>query len=297
MEKKIAVIENEYGEVGIDDALVIKSDEEVFEMNNGCICCTVRGDLIRILNRLAKRKDKFEYILIETTGLADPSPVAQTFFVDETISNDFALDGIITVVDCKHLLQHLLEKKPENTENEAVEQIAFADRILLNKIDLVTEEEKENLKSKIKAINSFAPLIESQYGKINLDTILGINAFNLTKILELDPEFLIDQEHTHDLSVSSVGISCKGTADDKKMYEWLQTLLREKGADIFRMKGIINVKGMTKKFVFQGVHMLLDCTSGKEWAENEERANKMVFIGRNLNRTELINSFNDCLSN
>lgn len=212
--KRIAVIENEFGEVGVDDRLVkskFKEDEEIFEMNNGCICCTVRGDLIRILKSLLKRKDKFDYVLIETTGLADPAPVAQTFFVDDDVSAAYELDGIVTVIDAKHILQHLDEIKPEGVENESVEQVAFADRILLNKIDLVSEAELEEVTKKIQIINRAAPIVRTQNSEIDLDKILNIKAFDLKRITtELDPKFLEDQEHQHDLSVSSVGIRFEG---------------------------------------------------------------------------------------
>lgn len=294
--KRIAVIENEFGEVGIDDALVVQSEEEVFEMNNGCICCTVRGDLIRIITGLlASRRNKFDYILIETTGLADPAPVAQTFFVDDTLAAKVRLDGIVTVCDSKHLLQHLQEVKPEGVENEAVEQIAFADRVLLNKTDLVSEEEARALEAQIQAINRTAPVIRTSFSKVDLDSVLGLKAFSLQKAMEVDPEFLVDQEHQHDTTVSSVGIVTKGEVDLPKMQGWLRKLLVEKAVDIFRMKGVVAVRGMEEKFVFQAVHMLFQGERFDRWRPDEERVSKMVFIGRNLNRQELTASFNACL--
>lgn len=295
--KRIAVIENEFGEVGIDDALVnmnINTNEEIFEMNNGCICCTVRGDLIRILARLAKRKDKFDYVLIETTGLADPAPVAQTFFVDDDISGDYYLDGIVTVVDSKFLLAHLDDTKPEGVENEAVEQLAFADRILTNKTDLVSADELTHLKKRIQSINGVAPIHDMQHGKIDLDLILNVRAFDLKKVLEVEPNFLQDQEHQHDQTVSSVGIEVKDKSLSlEKLNTWLRGLLRDKGTDIFRSKGVLNVTGQDKAFVFQGVHMLLDAKPGQDWGTTV-RTNKIVFIGRNLNREELTASFMAC---
>ena len=239
--KRIAVIENEFGEIGIDDALVINAEEEIFEMNNGCICCTVRGDLIRILGNLMKRKDKFDYILVETTGLADPAPVAQTFLVDDEIRTQLKLDAIVTVVDAKHLIQHLDDEKEDGVENEAVEQLAFADRVLLNKIDLVTVAEREEVVRRIRSINANAEIIPTTMSKVDLDQILGVGAFDLNRVLEMEPEFLSDTEHQHDQSITSVGIDCEGEVSVQKINEWLGWLLGERGTDIFRMKGILNM--------------------------------------------------------
>ncbi|KAH7619466.1 hypothetical protein Ndes2526B_g06440 [Nannochloris sp. 'desiccata'] len=301
--KKIAVIENEFGEVGVDDALVIESKEEIFEMNNGCICCTVRGDLIRILHKLVRRKNQLDAIIIETTGLADPAPVAQTFFVDDDVKESTRLDAILTVVDCKHLLAHLNEEKPEGVENEAVEQIAFADRVLLNKIDLVSAEEKADVIRRIKEINGAVEILETTHAKVDLSQVLGIKAFDLQRILESEPEFLDpDQEHEHDSSVSSVGIEVEGQCDFKKLNTWLSALLQEKGADIFRSKGVLCVDGSDERFVFQGVHMLLSFGNssegiGRPWGKDEKKVNRLVFIGRNLDRKELNESFKKCLIN
>lgn len=293
--KRIAVIENEFGEIGIDDALVIDAEEEIFEMNNGCICCTVRGDLIRILGTLMKRKDKFDYILVETTGLADPAPVAQTFFVDDEIRNQLRLDAIITVVDAKHLALHLFEEKEVGIENEALEQLAFADRVLVNKIDLVSEEELLRVEGQIRSINAGASIVRTQMSKVDLDWVLNAHAFELSRVLEVDPQFLEETEHLHDQSITSVGIEADGAVDLEKINDWLGWLLREKGVDIFRMKGIINVKDFDKRFVFQGVHMLFDGQPDREWGVGERRNNKMIFIGRNLDRAELNSRFAACL--
>jgi G3E family GTPase len=293
--KRIAVIENEFGEVGIDDALVIDAEEEIFEMNNGCICCTVRGDLIRILGNLMKRKDKFDYILVETTGLADPAPVAQTFFVDDEVRSQLKLDAIVTVVDAKHLIQHLDDEKEEGVENEAIEQLAFADRVLLNKVDLVTDEERKEVIRRIRLINANAEIIPTTMSHVDLDRVLGVGAFDLSKVLEMEPEFLLDSEHQHDQSITSVGIDCEGEVSVQKINEWLGWLLGERGTDIFRMKGILNMWGDNRRFVFQGVHMLFDGNPGQPWAEGEVRRNRMVFIGRNLDRKELQERFNSCL--
>ena len=294
--KRIAVIENEFGEVGIDDAIVIDAEEEIFEMNNGCICCTVRGDLIRILGNLMRRKDKFDQILIETTGLADPAPVAQTFFVDDEMAAQLKLDAIVTVVDAKHLLPHLDEEKPEGVENEALEQLAFADRIVLNKIDLADNDELSEVESRIQEVNPLAPIIRTQHGKVNLDAILDVGAFSLDRVLADDPEFLDPYaEHQHDLTVTSVGIEVEGDLDLERLNDWLGNLLRTKGTDIFRSKGILSIAGMEERYVFQGVHMLLDGQPNGTWGQ-EERRNRLVFIGRNLDRESLVKSFRSCLA-
>jgi len=294
--KRIAVIENEFGEIGIDDALVLDAEEEIFEMNNGCICCTVRGDLIRILGNLMKRQDKFDQIVIATTGLADPAPVAQTFFVDDEISSQLRLDAIVTVVDAKHLITHLDDDKPEGIENEAIEQLAFADRIVLNKTDLVDDAQLAEVERRIREINSFAPIVHTTHGKVDLDAILDVGAFDLDRVLADEPGFLDpDAEHQHDLTVTSVGIEAAGEVDSDRLNKWLGTLLRDKGVDIFRSKGILAIAGMEERYVFQGVHMLLDGQADRLWRDGESRTNRLVFIGRNLDRDELEASFRSCL--
>jgi len=308
---RIAVIENEYGEVGVDDALLeIETEEEIFEMNNGCICCTVRGDLMRILNKLSANNsngNKFDHIVIETTGLADPAPVAQTFFVDDDIKAHYELDAIITVVDAKHVLQHLLEIKSDGVENETIEQIAFADKILLNKIDLVSDEEKELVKKEIRNVNSYVDIYETTYGlgKDNLlSDILNIHAFDLQKVLQKEDDFLdINAEHEHDSTIGSVGIEFKGELDLYKLNTWLTILLRDNGVNIFRSKGILNIHnapGDDTRYVFQGVHMLMSISSsddgiGRPWKPNEPRTNRLIFIGRDLNRDLLTSKFKECV--
>ncbi|QYM78249.1 GTP-binding protein [Horticoccus luteus] len=468
--KKIAVIENEFGEVGVDNQLVIQSDEEIFEMNNGCICCTVRGDLIRILGRLLKRKDPLDAILIETTGMANPAPVAQTFFTDEEMKTRFRLDGIVTLVDAKHILQHL------DSEDEARKQVAFADVILLNKTDLVSPAELDALEERIHHINAVARIIRAHNADVPLDQVLDIGGFNLSRASEIDPQFLEpeypfewagayqlpagthdlvighhDHEHGHDHEheghdhahgedghhhhhhhgneneldvvvlrvnslapgdragegdrvggvpsprtaspapavlpdlaaaidtatrvfsdwenrvkpgepltpgatlhrlllddghghfplkidapghylvfegcgedplhiqvngdtskpvwqqdfhaahshnddVTSVGISAPGDLDGKKLNNWISELLRVKGGDIYRMKGVLAVKGTNKRLVFQGVHMLFDAKFDREWAKDEPRQNTLVFIGKNLDRPALTEAFKTCLA-
>jgi G3E family GTPase len=295
--KRIAVIENEFGEVGIDDRLVvgIDAEEEIFEMNNGCICCTVRGDLIRILGNLMRRRDRFDQILVETTGLADPAPVAQTFFVDDEVAGQLRLDAIVTVVDAKHLLPHLEERKPEGVENEAVEQIAFADRIVLNKTDLVDDAQLALVIARIREVNALAEIIPAQHAKIDLDRILDVGAFDLGRTLALDPAFLTDTEHQHDQTVTSVGIEVEGDLELARLNDWLGTLLSTKGVDIFRSKGILALKGADRQYVFQGVHMLFDGADGPPW-DGQPRVNRMVFIGRDLDRAALESGFRSCLA-
>jgi G3E family GTPase len=303
--KRIAVIENEFGEVGIDDGLVqggtMAEEENIVEMNNGCICCTVRGDLIAGLKKLvknAKKKDRpLDGVMIETTGLADPAPVAQTFFADDFVQQTLVLDGILTLVDAKHVTEHLDEEKPEGVENEAVEQIAFADRILLNKCDLVDEATLVAVEGRIRAINATVPIKRTTNSEVDMGFILGIQAFSLDKILEKEDGFLADEhEHQHDNRVSSVGVDVAGEVDQGKLNEWIGWLLKEKGVDLFRSKGILAVKGMKERFVFQAIHMLFANSKGKPWTEGEEKRSKMIFIGKNLNREELTSGFRACLA-
>jgi len=304
--KRIAIIENEFGEVGIDDALVkgnIMSDEEnIVQMNNGCICCTVRGDLIAGLKKLIKNSKKtgktLDGVVIETTGLADPAPVAQTFFADDHVQHHYRLDGILTLIDAKHIAQHLDDEKPEGVENEAVEQVAFADRILLNKCDLVeSDKELEEVEQRIRAINATVPIKRTTNSQVDMDYILGIHAFSLDKIVEMDDAFLKDShDHQHDPRVSSVGIDVPGEVVPEELNEWIGWLLKEKGVDIFRSKGVLAVKGMKDKFVFQAIHMLFANSQQGPWADDEERRCKIIFIGKNLDREELTSGFMKCMS-
>jgi G3E family GTPase len=414
--QKIAVIENEYGEVGIDNDLVIDADEEIFEMNNGCICCTVRGDLIRILGSLMRRKDRFDHILIETTGLADPGPVIQTFFVDDEIQELLALDGVVTLVDAGHLALHL------DDAPEAQEQIAFADVIVLNKIDLVGPPELEALERRIRTLNGAARVHRVQHAAVPIEEVVGVGGFDLARGMEIKPELLtpsypfewlgvyelaagwhslvfgaapdpsvdvllmrlpeasdtavdavlrdatiafsgdarplgasnpllagrfgfanldprgaslpveieapgafalftehgaeeldlalldpegravaaavdrqIAPDHEHDETVTSVGITEPGDLHPERFNKWLGQLLREKGQDIFRMKGVLSIAGVAERFVFQGVHMLFDGRPDRPWGD-EARSNKLIFIGRHLDRTELEQGFRACLA-
>lgn len=288
--KKYAVIVNEFGEIGIDNDLVVGADEEVFEMNNGCICCTVRGDLIRILGGLMKRKDKFDAILIETTGLADPAPVAQTFFVDDEVRQRAKLDAIVTVVDAKHLLQRLEDS------HEAEEQIAFADIILLNKTDLVSPDELAAVEKRIRSINAYAKLHYTQKCRIEVDKVLGRGAFDLDRILELEPEFLGEDHHHHDDDVQSYSFKTMRPLNHERFQKWMGDLVAVKGPDILRSKGILAFNDEPRRFVFQGVHMLLDGDLQLPWRADEPRESRLVFIGRNLNREELQAGFERCIA-
>lgn len=286
--KKVAVIVNEFGEVGIDNKLVIDADEEIFEMNNGCICCTVRGDLIRIIGNLMKRRDKFDHLVIETTGLADPAPVIQTFFVDEDMQEALELDAVVTVVDTKHIWQHW-------DADEAQEQIAFADVILLNKTDLVTSEQLEELEQRIRSMNAMAKIYRTRNAELGMDALLGVKAFDLDRALEIDPNFLGEDAHEHDESVYSLALVEEGELDGDKLNEWLGNLLQTKGPDIFRMKGILNIAGEDNRFVFQGVHMIFDGKPDRKWKEGEKRQSELVFIGRNLDEAKLQENFRACI--
>ncbi len=413
--KRIAVIENEFGEIGIDQALVVNADEEVFEMNNGCICCTVRGDLIRILGSLMKRKDKFDQVLVETTGLADPGPVAQTFFMDEEVQAHFALDGIVTLVDAKHVSQHL------DSSEECKQQLAFADVLVLNKLDLVSAEEAEALERRVRHVNAVAKVLRSSHAKVPLADVLDVGGFDLSRALKTKPTFLepeypfewggiyelaegtaslvladgpdasmnvalvpvptgndaalgaaaekavrlwkatgvpcaadgafdVDQcatlrldtvkglkrftarvprqgyyglltehgpeefalrleasralapkverrfaGHEHEDDVTSVGLHVDGEVDPKRLNTWLGELLRTRGTDLYRMKGILALKGESKRFVFQGVHMLFDGQPERPWGK-DKRACDLVFIGKNLDRAALTEGFRQCLA-
>ncbi len=414
--KRIAVIENEFGEVGIDQALVINADEEIFEMSNGCICCTVRGDLIRVLGNLMKRRDKFDYVLVETTGLADPGPVAQTFFMDDEIRTEFALDGIVTLVDAAHIEQQL------GRSDESTEQVAFADVLVLNKTDLVNDETLDRLEARLRDMNRMAQVVRSERGNVSVDTVLNLSAFDLDQVLERRPTFLepeypfewtgvyalrkgryelslaegpdptmslvvvydqgtddaalrqgaewcvrryaepaepvrpgetiplgkhvnlqldasgrksfflevdrqvwvgfyaqhtaeefdlqltdadgatIRQEvertwvaqHEHDDEVGSIAIEMDGNVDPDELNAWLGKLLRERGVEIFRMKGFISFARDSRRFVFQGVHMLFDGQPDRPWGDSPRR-NQLVFIGRNLDEVDMRRGFEACL--
>jgi G3E family GTPase len=286
--KKVAVIVNEFGDVGIDSQLVVNADEEILEMNNGCICCTVRGDLIRIIGNLMEKRERFDHLVIETTGLADPAPVIQSFFVDEIMRSKTELDAVVTVVDARHIWEHW-------NSSEAQEQIAFADVILLNKLDLVSSEQIQDLENRIQTINAFAKIYRTQNCDVAIDSILGVKAFDLKNALSIDPEFLSESAHDHDETVSSISLVETGAINSDKLTTWLNQLVQAQGRNIFRMKGILNVEDEDRRFVLQGVHMLLEGRPGKPWKPHENRRNEMVFIGRDLHEPMLKKGFQSCL--
>jgi G3E family GTPase len=320
--KKYAVIVNEFGEVGIDNELIVGADEEIFEMNNGCICCTVRGDLIRVISGLMKRARNFDGILIETTGLADPGPVAQTFFVDEDVAAKAKLDSIVTVVDAKHLPQRLKDS------NEAEEQIAFADVILLNKTDLVSADELKKVEHAIRHINAFATIIHTQRCQVPLNKVLGLGSFDLDEILKHEPDFLggkhdhdhdhgdhchdedchnpdhhhdhhhhdHEHDHVHDSTVTSVSLIVDKPIDVDKFESWMGEIRANKGPDLLRYKGILDVAGSDKRLAIQGVHMMMEGSNLAEWKPDAKRQSRLVFIGRNLNENELREGFEGCVS-
>ncbi len=325
--RKYAVIVNEFGEVGIDNDLIVGADEEVFEMNNGCVCCTVRGDLIRVLSGLMKRKGKFDAIIVETTGLADPAPVAQTFFVDDDVRARTELDSVTTVVDAKHLPLRLKDSK------EAAEQIAFADQIILNKTDLVSEAELAEVERAIRTLNPLAPIRRAQRSNVPLDTILGRHAFDLARVTELQPDFLNpahgepghvhdehcghDHHHDHDndhdhhdhghdhghihdhvaeSGITSISLTSDKPIDANRVTAWLNNVLQTQGVDILRAKGILDIKGEDRRLVFQAVHMILEGDFQGPWRDGDKRYSRLVFIGRNLDEAALRAGFESCVA-
>jgi G3E family GTPase len=287
--KRFAVIVNEFGEIGIDNDLVVGADEEVFEMNNGCICCTVRGDLIRIIDGLMKRKGKFDAIVVETTGLADPAPVAQTFFVDEDVSARTKLDAVVTVADAKYLTQRLKDAP------EAKNQIAFADVIVLNKTDLVDANELKDVETRIRAINPYAKLHKTERAAVPIAEVIGRNAFDLDRIMEIEPDFLEgDDHHHHDEEVQSIALSVPGPVNPETFMPWVNDLVQREGPNILRAKGILAFKNEPKRFVFQGVHMMLEGNLQGDWKPGEARQSKIVFIGRNLDEESIRRGFLAC---
>jgi G3E family GTPase len=317
--KRYAVIVNEFGEIGIDNELVVNADEEIFEMNNGCICCTVRGDLIRILGGLMKRKDRFDAILVETTGLAYPGPVAQTFFVDEDVRAKTKLDAIVTVVDARHFLHELEHAK------EMAEQIAFADVVVVNKTDLVSEDELARVEARIRRINPTARLHRTERCALPLNAVMGHDAFNLERILAVDPDFLDDDhdqagdhddhdgdqdehgdhddhdrghahahDHEHDEHVQSISLSSDRPLDPERFFPWMQDIVQRFGVDLLRMKGIIAFKDDHQRYVVQAVHMLVEGDHQRAWKAGEKRASRIVLIGRNLPKDVIASGFAKC---
>ena len=289
--KKYAVIVNEFGEVGIDNDLIVDADEEVFEMNNGCICCTVRGDLIRIIEGLMRRKDRFDAILVETTGLADPAPVAQTFFVDDEVRQKTKLDAIVTVVDARHLPGEI------DRAHEAQEQIAFADIVVLNKADLVTEEELRAIERRIRKINPTATIRRATRCDVPFGELLNCGAFDLDRVLEIEPDFLEGHhDHEHDDHVTSFSLVTEEPLDPHRFLPWIQQTTQHFGIDMLRMKGILSFTDDDDRFVVQAVHMLLDGAHQRPWRTDEKRVSRLVFIGRDLPKDVIEAGFMKCLA-
>jgi G3E family GTPase len=331
--KRYAVIVNEFGEIGIDNDLVVGADEDVFEMNNGCVCCTVRGDLIRVVSGLMKRqrpgKPAFDAIIVETTGLADPGPVAQTFFVDDEVKARTQLDSVTALVDAKHVMARLDDSK------EAREQVAFADQIILNKIDLVSADDLAAVEARLRGLNPLAPIVHAERANVPLDQVLGRHGFDLERINEVRPEFLnpphgaeghVHDEHcghdhshdhghehahhqhhdhghdhgprghAHEDDIKGIALSLDRPVDGQRFTQWLDRLLGEQGQNILRAKGIIDVKGEDRRLVFQAVHMILEGDLQKPWGEAERRWSRAVFIGRDLNEAELKAGFEACMA-
>ena len=321
--QRYAVIVNEFGEIGIDGDLVVGADEEIFEMNNGCVCCTVRGDLIRVLQGLMKRQAStsrgFDAIIIETTGLADPGPVAQTFFVDEEVKTRARLDSVTTVVDAKHVLLTLSESE------EAREQIAFADQIVLNKTDLVNEDELRMIEGRLRRLNPLAIIHRAVRSQVALSAVLGRGGFDLERIVALEPQFLNpahgEEGHVHDEAcdhdhdhhghdhhdhghagrleaddIRGISLRLEKPVDGAKVSRWLNELLAAQGPDILRAKGIVNVAGEPRRLVFQAVHMMLEGDFQRPWREDEARESRMVFIGRKLDEAKLKAGFEACVA-
>ena len=283
--RRVAVIVNEFGAVGIDHHLLISSEQEIVEMSNGCICCTVRGDLLRSLFNLLEHRSKFDTLLIETTGLADPAPVVQTFFVDERIRGEFQLNGVVTVVDSKHVWQQI------DHSTEAKEQIAFADLVLLNKMDLINPEDLQELEYKIRNLNGAARIYQTRNSEVEIDKVLDLRSLALEeKANNHDPD------HSHTEGISTVSIVLPGDLDGLKVSHWFRDLITESGPNIMRMKGILNLRNDPDQFVFQGVHLLFEGRPGRQWTDDEQRLNRLVFIGRDLNGNKITEAFKNCIA-
>lgn len=292
---RIAVIENEFGEIGIDQDLVINADEEIFELNNGCICCNVRGDLIRILGEMSGRLEQFDRVILETTGLADPGPVAQTFLVQEDIQDFYQLDGIITLIDAKHVAQHL-----EDETDEVIAQIAFADQIIINKTDLVDSKEIRSVRKRLQTINTMSGIYEATMADAPIAELLDIGGFSVERAMDIKPEVMESEyhfhgAHSHSSTVSSVSVELPGKFDGLKLNAWLEEFLQENGPDIYRMKGVVGIDGQDYRFVFQGVHMIFGSEAAGEWME-ETPVNRLVFIGKNLDEVFIRRSLEACLA-
>ena len=292
--EKIAVIENEFGEEGVDNEILADTKEQIVEMNNGCICCTVRGDLIRILNSLYKRRARGEFnftrVIIETTGMADPAPVAQTFFADEKVNERYLLDAVVTVVDAKHGLTQLKDF------SEAQQQVAFADRLLVSKTDVTAEEETQKLMERLRKLNVRAPIKKVNFGETPIQDLLDIRGFNLNAILEIQPDFLTSDDHEHHDEVHSFVIKSEKPLDVRKVDRYIGSLINLYGEQMLRYKGILYIKGEPRRVVFQGVHMMAGFDFASEWPDDAKKESTIVFIGRKLPEPLFRELFEDCIA-
>ena len=294
--KRIAIIENEFGEINIDADLVVSSDEEIYEMTNGCICCvtSVRGDLLEVIRKLMSRRDRIDYILLETSGLADPMPVAQAFFVDDAVLDEVALDAIVTLIDSKHIEQHLDDIRYDGIDNQAVDQIVSADRIIVNKVDLVDEDTVERIQRRIRTLNQRSEIDRSSYAEVNLDAILGIQAFEVSQRAASEPSFLEDHYvHSHDPDVETCSVRIAGELDGELVEAAAREIAADHGADLLRWKGVLAIAGNDRRVALQGVHRIFEIHDLDRW-EGPHRDSRAVFIGKNLNRDELARCLQGC---
>ena len=294
--KRIAIIENEFGEISIDSDLVVSSEEEIYEMSNGCICCvaSVRGDLLEVIRKLMSRSDGIDYILIETSGLADPMPVAQAFFVDDAVLEEVALDAVVTLIDSKHIEQHLDDVRYDGISSQAVDQIVSADRIIVNKVDLVDEDTVERIERRIRKLNQRSEIDRSSYAEVNLDAILGIQAFEISQRAASEPSFLENHYvHSHDPDVETCSVRIGGELDQRMVEAAARGIAADYGADLLRWKGVLAIAGNDRRVALQGVHRIFEIHDLDRW-EGSHRDSRAVFIGKNLNRDQLVRRLQRC---
>jgi G3E family GTPase len=294
--KRIAIIENEFGDIDIDSQLVVSSDEEIYEMSNGCICCvtSVRSDLLDVIRKLMSRRDKIDYILLETSGLADPMPVAQAFFVDDPVLDEVTLDAVVTLVDAMHIEAHLDDHRYDGIDNQAVDQIVTADRLIVNKIDLVDEATVDRIEERLRTLNQEAEISTSSYAEVNLDGILGIQAFELAQRAAADPTFLDNHYvHDHDPGVEAHTIRIPGELDLGRVEDAAASIAASYGPDLLRWKGVLAIAGSTHRTALQGVHAIYEMHPLGTW-DGPHRDSRVVFIGRGLDREALAEKLEAC---
>jgi len=295
--KRIAIIENEFGEISIDSDLVVSSDEEIYEMSNGCICCvaSIRGDLLEVIRELMSRRDRIDYILIETSGLADPMPVAQAFFVDDEVLDEVSLDAIVTLIDSKHIEQHLDDVRYDGINSQAVDQIVSADRIIVNKVDLVDEDTVERIEHRIRKLNQRSEIDRSSYAEVNLDAILGIQAFEISQRAASEPSFLENHfVHSHDPDVETFSMRIVGELDRELVEAAAHRIASDHGADLLRWKGVLAIAGNDRRVALQGVHRIFEVHDLDRW-QGPHRDSRVVFIGKDLDRDRLAGCLQVCV--